>query len=250
MSNMSDITTTENKLSDIVLKVKKITEALYRITDFFPDEEPLKWALRKNAIETLDICLSEKNHTNYERVGAIRHASLTIEKILNLAELASFGSFIAKSNFEVLQREYGLVSTFIAESKFSEADLMLNDELASARPENLISSPFFNLNSAKNELILKSDGKISNINDDLVKPVDEIIKNNDNSLRFNVRHAKILSLVQEKKDVSISDIHSYFDGVSGKTIQRDLISLVNRGLLNMNGDKRWRRYALTITSNS
>lgn len=248
---MTDITAIEDKLSDIVLKVKKITEALYRITDFFPNEEPLKWALRKDAVEILDIFLSAKNHANYERGRMMRHASITIEKVLNLVELASFGSFIAKSNFEVLQREYGLVLTFIVESKFSEIDLLPNDELAPARPENLISSPFFNLNlnSAKNGLVLKNNGKASNVTDNLVKPVDEVRKNKDNSLRFNGRHAKILSLVKEKQDVSISDIHSYFNGISEKTIQRDLISLVNRGLLGMDGDKRWRRYSLTIASN-
>lgn len=248
MSNMSDITTGENKLSDIILKVKKITEALYRITDFFPDEEPLKWALRKDAVEIFNSFLAAKGNSNYERNRMTRRVSATIYKTLNLIELASLGSFIARSNFDVLEREYKSALTLITELKLDETDSVLNSELMPVRSETLISSPFFNLRSAKNEPTLKNDEKISDVNDNLVKPVDEIKKDHDGNLHYGGRHAKILSLVKAKKEVSISDIHPHFNGVSEKTIQRDLVSLVNRGLLNVNGDKRWRRYALAIAS--
>ncbi|MBI2175264.1 MAG: hypothetical protein HYU35_00840 [Parcubacteria group bacterium] len=59
------------------------------------------------------------------------------------------------------------------------------------------------------------------------------------------RKRQILELVKERGWVSVGDLASTFRGVVGeKTLQRDLLRMVDRGLLQKAGDKRWRRYAL------
>ena len=241
MSDMSDINPVDNQISQIISKTKKITEALYRITDFFPDEEPLKWILRKEAIGIFNSFLSIESSAHYERIKESRRCSSAIRKILTLAELASFGSFVAKANFDVLSREYKAILSFINDINHDEISPILKTELSGTDNEKLSPSPYFHPENNKNELVGDAEKMKNNS-----RFVRSSASNKDQDLHFNGRHDKILSLVKEGKEVSVGDIYHYFDGISEKTIQRDLISLVNRGILNMNGDKRWRRYALKI----
>lgn len=221
---MSEISPIDNQIAQVILRTKKITEALYRITDFFPDEEPLKWILRKEAVGIFNSFLNIESLSHYERIKESKRCSLTIEKILTLTELASFGSFVGKANFDVLAREYKAILSFINGINHDEINPILKAELPGTDHEMLSASPYVRENNNKLAAIAANKG--------------------NEGLHFNSRHDKILSLVREGREVSIGDIYHYFEGISEKTIQRDLILLVNRGILNMNGDKRWRRYAL------
>jgi predicted HTH transcriptional regulator len=58
----------------------------------------------------------------------------------------------------------------------------------------------------------------------------------------SAREEQILKLIEDKKDISINDIVSYFKGLSPKTIQRDLVSLVASGKIKKKGERRWSRY--------
>ncbi len=58
------------------------------------------------------------------------------------------------------------------------------------------------------------------------------------------RESKIIDIVKNKDKVSIKDISDAMPGVGEKTIQRALVSLVTRGVLKKEGERRWSRYAL------
>jgi len=58
------------------------------------------------------------------------------------------------------------------------------------------------------------------------------------------RESKIIEVVRAKVRVSIKDISDALPGVGEKTIQRALVSLVSRGVLKKEGERRWSRYAL------
>lgn len=62
---------------------------------------------------------------------------------------------------------------------------------------------------------------------------------------LNKRQTKLISVVKKKNEISISDVSDIFKGqVSDKTIRRDLIDLMNKGLIGRKGDKRWTKYYL------
>lgn len=244
MSNMSDISPIKNGFSQVLFKVKKITEALYRVTDLMLDDEPLKWTLRKEAIIIFSSFLNADTLSPNELTREFKVASRIIKKILSLTELASFGSFIAKANFDVLSREYNFILTFVQDDlNIDKTGLTIFGEPETSDREELISSPYFSSRNGKKELSIEdSSGKEGDYNSSAVMKVES--HNDVGLLRFSDRHVKILSLVKEIGEASIGDIYSHFLDISAKTIQRDLISLVNRGIIGMNGDKRWRRYVL------
>lgn len=55
---------------------------------------------------------------------------------------------------------------------------------------------------------------------------------------------KILTVIQDKKTVSIKDITDTVTGCSEKSVQRDLVILINKGLIKRTGNKRWSRYEI------
>ena len=60
----------------------------------------------------------------------------------------------------------------------------------------------------------------------------------------NNRREKILSLIKNKKDISIKDISLSFPDCSEKTILRELTVLINKGHIKKTGAKRWSRYQI------
>jgi DNA-binding transcriptional ArsR family regulator len=58
------------------------------------------------------------------------------------------------------------------------------------------------------------------------------------------REEAIMSIIKNKGQVSIKDISHLIRGVSEKTIQRELVSLTERGRVVKRGERRWSTYSL------
>ncbi|MEK7103986.1 MAG: DeoR family transcriptional regulator [Patescibacteria group bacterium] len=101
----------------------KLTVVLYKVSDFFPDKEPLKVLIRKKADEVLAglILLGKNNNLATQVLGDIEVMKAYIELAENLA-------WLKKENFEVLKKEYCLIG----------------EGLRVAVPEKLLKSNFNN----------------------------------------------------------------------------------------------------------
>jgi hypothetical protein len=60
----------------------------------------------------------------------------------------------------------------------------------------------------------------------------------------DIRHKNIISILQSKDDVSITDIYDFFTDCSSKTIQRDLNELIDTNHVIKKGSRRWSTYTL------
>lgn len=58
------------------------------------------------------------------------------------------------------------------------------------------------------------------------------------------RRATILGIVQQKDAITIKDVAEVIKDVSEKTIQRELLALVQQGVLKKEGERRWSTYSL------
>jgi len=59
------------------------------------------------------------------------------------------------------------------------------------------------------------------------------------------READIVSILRSAPGSSLSDIYSNIDGVSSKTVSRELIRLIGQDKVRKKGTRRWTRYWLT-----
>lgn len=63
--------------------------------------------------------------------------------------------------------------------------------------------------------------------------------------RHSDRETTIAGLIRERGVVSVKDVASVIRGVSEKTLQRELLSMVAKGVLRKEGERRWSKYSLT-----
>jgi hypothetical protein len=70
------------------------------------------------------------------------------------------------------------------------------------------------------------------------------VKSNSTGLAKDSRRNRIIKLIKDNREVTIKDIAFYFHEFSEKTIQRELVSLVESNVLKKIGERRWSRYSL------
>ena len=199
-------------------KVQKLTEALYRVTELFPDKEPLKWQLRNNAVEILDFLLLIENKEVFN-TGNVFDLFRKMNYLLQLASCSS--AFISKINFEVLRREY----------------LILLEEINKMQVPKEITSP--------KDLLVISNGH---------PPVGGLVSNGHNGQKENNkgqpiliknREKQILAIIKPSEWKTIREIAVSLPNISVKNIQRGLLDMVEAGILRKEGDKRCRKYSLS-----
>lgn len=63
-------------------------------------------------------------------------------------------------------------------------------------------------------------------------------------VRVTDRREAIVSIIKDKKTVNIKDISVILKDISEKTVQRELIALINSGVVIRKGERRWSSYSL------
>ncbi len=210
---------------NITDRIKKLTEALYRVTDLYFDKEPLKWLLRENAVLLYESLMSDMSD-NACGTDKINKNNKIIIKIIHLLEIASLGGFISDINFEILKKEYLSFKNLLEKAEqnlFSKA-IMITQQSESARSTE---------NKKKNDKIYKGQKILSD-----KKTKSKIHQENEE------RNQKIIDFLKENGKKTIREIASVFGDVSAKTVQRNLAELIKSGKLFFEGEKRWRVYFL------
>lgn len=216
---MSDTNIQLNKPSNtyIYKKTEKLVSALYLLTSFISDREPVKWQLREAGLKLLSqiLNLSDK---------PVQGVPL-ITLILSLLEVAYLGGIISQMNHDILRRELeNLIQAVGAEEKAVMGGAVFspdffNTPLISKGQDNMSDRLAF----VQNKLSVRKEVKKEN-------------KSNRQDL--------ILSLLRAGGELGIKDFTTSIKDCSEKTIQRELISLVSKGQVKKMGEKRWSRYSL------
>lgn len=220
MSNEKQLTS--EALANISDKSKgqKIVAALYLLTNHLSDIDPLKQALRQNAIALIS--------GNVDKV-------LITNLLLDFLHSAALARLVSNENVAVLENQLAqFTEQFLAGQNPSFGSLFEADK-------NTLSDN--NLSCSK-----VSYKGLSSVSDKhLTLSKKETIKNNgENDLSGSELRAKrqsqILSFIDSRKSAGIKDIANLFPNVSEKTIQREVQVLVERGAINKRGNKRWSLY--------
>lgn len=198
-----------------IKKTEKLVSAVYLLTSFFSDLEPMKWRLRE---------------LGGKLVGG-RESKLLVPEIISLLSVAKNSGLISDMNHNIIQKEFSLLLP-----KEESLPEMLKGDERSTTP--LISEyhPVSTTELKPSHIVLK---------DKIYKPEPkETQKDGAIALKKNGRQSVILGLLKKKGEIMIKDVSPLIEGVSEKTIQRELLSLVKSGVLRKEGEKRWSKYSL------
>lgn len=242
---MQQVTTQEDSYKYIYKRFEKLAAAFYLVTNHLSDREPLKHTIRQKTISLLET-VSDFN------LGGYAGSLFTKDKIndecnqiISLLEIASQAGLIMHQNVEIILAENtkiqstlsdlsqkdghavggALPSTFgyaTEQKQETEGELEKDKNSSKEKTKNLTSNSY-----VKDKIKSYSNGQ-----------------NGDVKPRKKTRREFIVGVISQKGEVTIKDISTVFKGCSEKTIQRELISLVNEGIVSKEGERRWSKYKL------
>ena len=239
-------------MSDIAKKPEKLATAMYFVTSFFDDKEPLKWQLRKLVSNLVSLAtLIEDIHQ--EKALTLSNIRLNVLETKSLILISKNAGLISDANFGLMDTEFNkyLGSLELAlNNREKEYQNLISEELIF---DKLPSHKEGNISSQSDNLLLKDKNSYSPSHNTTLGSQD--IKNNvlndydlkdfgAVSVKKNKRQSVIISVLKRKKEIVIKDIYPLISGCSEKTIQRELSGMVDAGILKRVGEKRWSKYSL------
>ncbi|TAN36582.1 DeoR family transcriptional regulator [Patescibacteria group bacterium] len=258
-------------------KCERLATAIYLVTNFLSDTEPMKSRLRTLSLELVRDASFIKNGNQIAETNVLESLRSNVIETLSLFELAFVAGLVSEMNFSILKREYASLRDSIdikKASRESRTDTILGDNFFGT-PNQEIRSDLKNL-SPRSVLAGTPEGRTfanqfpvspkgHSIGQTNTSMSDRNIKGQSvasrqsvpltmlaqtpkpkipNSVTKEARRSRILKLIKDNREVTIKDIITHFPDVSEKTIQRELVAMSDSGVLKKIGDRRWSRYAL------
>jgi hypothetical protein len=229
----------------IFKKTEKVIAALYLITNLVLDSEPIKWQIRKVSIGLMSDILNLKRLSSSQHKQAITGIVVAMSEVISLLKVASISDQISLMNCAVVQKELTLLIGHL-ESLHPDAI----GSRALALPQNYFDVPEPELILARTPMGTMFSGNLSRTFSPKGQYRTSVaVKDNQTQQapRDNLkdsRHEKILQLLKAGKPLGIKDFAKEIKGCSEKTLQRELLSMVGKGVLKKTGERRWSLYSL------
>lgn len=247
----------------IAKKTEKVVSAIFMVTDLFGDDiQKIKRTLQEESINILELVHELHAPAKFENTVLV-NLEKKFTYIVSLLEVALHVQVISESNANILIKEiYGCIERIhaIKSSPLSELqqgtltpssfELPALVEAFEPNQENhhpsytspqssFTSSKKTSSSQEKSQTAKKTVGQNSTPNTPQVKKT----KKSDNTYSDkNKRQDTILGYLQKDTLMNIQDIYDYFEGISSKTIQRDLNELIKDNKVIREGNKRWATY--------
>ena len=239
-------------VSVIAKKTEKIATAIYMVTDFVHDSEPLRSQLR-----TLGLALI----SGTRRIGARStepHYALadevvrTIDETVVFLTLASTIGLVSEMNAKILTIELEKVKAEIDQHYGGKnvlfathpgyANILLTPSMFEVAPAEKTLEHF-----DKGQMYFKGHETVQKTptspSPHVQAKSDSFSKKIDLGIKI-ARRNDVLNVVRNKGRVSIKDITVILKDTSEKTVQRELLGLVKEGVLVKEGEKRWSMYRI------
>ena len=205
----------------LVRKTERLASALYVITGFMPQDEPLRNRLRVCA---LSLITQSSNPDELSHSGAGKFINHCAE-IGTILETAQSGGLVSHMNAKLICDEYAALATFARNHHTEIVERGGNVESVTIpEPQGL---PIPQRHLKKSPLGFSNSQKTSNF---------------ESKGQQSDRKTSILNLFKDKDTISIKDAVASIQGCSEKTIQRDLLAMVRAGVLIKKGERRWSTY--------
>lgn len=229
-------------------KSEKISKAFFLLTRHLSDEHMLKNHMREKALDLMaraQALLSNDKAVNETAYGVVLEAL----SLISLSDTALSAELQSERNHSIVVRELETfikdlstwargraASSYIPASLFDMSDISFAGQVASP--------PMY---AEKGDFLSGSSKKLVNRSQTMPQGMSGTAstKKPPSDMRRNSRQEAILQTIRGQGEVSIKNLVAVIKGCSEKTIQRELISLVNLGILSKTGERRWSRYSIS-----
>lgn len=191
----------------------KLTNAVYKILDFLPEQDPLKARAKEKALailENLTLISGAKGWFSLQKEKASAQLLDDIGVLENYLKIGKYQGWIDSMNFLIITKEYNLIKSSInPPTGLIKKSLEINYR---------VSKEDVNLIDKKEPFVAVQDNKLKIAN----KPLITIEK-------FSERQGKILQILGETEKAQVADFIKELPNVTKRTVRRDLDDLLKRG---------------------
>ncbi len=254
-------------------KTEKILTAIYLLTNTFPVQEELRWSMRHSGGSLLkDIHQYAQATTHAKLSSQLEETALIIHSLVSFIRIGVLALYISEMNAEILTHElFKLHETLhlyaekhpqrnlsLGKSFFDVEALTTHDDIQKDIKD--IHHKKGDLQEVEKHVLYKGHAKGHNVLERIAtmhshyqsssnKDIHEVSPTRTaNSYsqkdRNNERQDMIVEYLKHNKVLTIKDVSSFIKGCSEKTIQRDLVDLIQKGVLKKVGERRWSKYFL------
>ncbi|MBU6427054.1 hypothetical protein KGQ27_02330 [Patescibacteria group bacterium] len=225
----------EDYLLYVFKKTEKITSALYLVSGLLKDDEPMKWELRDRGMDLLSSSFSASNAVPGDKNYIIQSLFTAALETISLLNVAKVSNLISEMNYSVLVKEIdqivALMKDRLSESAQS-AGLVLSEQFF--KTPSLFTGGFKAATKSKNEANSHKSRQLSDVSSGHSAVEEKKAKRRDD----------IINVLKGQSNLTIKDFAKVIKDCSEKTIQRELIEMVEKGLIRKEGERRWSRYSL------
>jgi hypothetical protein len=183
-------------------EIIKLTNAVYKVTDLFPQKEPLKMAIRKEALNVLFFSVLFLKGFNPKNKD---DALFGIKLLEAYFEVSKKQKWVDERNFDILLREYDKVGDFF------KTKIVVKKE-HKPQKEDIV------------EKVIKKE-----------EPKIEIGTKQIEYEKLSDFQLKILELLQNKGNLKPNEINTYFPLLSPRSVRRELKELREKNIINSFG---------------
>ncbi len=230
----------EEYLLYVFKKTEKITAALYLVSGLLKDEEPLKWELRDRSMDLLTSSFTASSTLPGDKNIVIQSLFTAALETISLLNVAKISNLVSSMNHALLVREIDSILALLrdrlianaesagyvlSESFFKTPDLFTSDFKIESKPiikDSRKSTP--NIGSVGSSRVSKGHADVQ--------------------VKKSERQEIIINTLKTQSNLTIKDFSRIIKGCSEKTIQRELIALVDQGVVKKEGERRWSKYSL------
>ncbi len=213
-------------------KTEKIVSAIYLITSLVKDSEPLKWELRELSMTLVSLVTTLNSSEPVDKNIVFQNYFSACVQIIQFLKISNKSSHISDMNCSVIVKEIEMLMDFLKDQS----------KLASHTAGYILSDSFFetdHIDTSVRAVNKVTDYNNKSVADSIVKDSKLVIKDKKNS-----RRDSIIDLLRKRSDLTIKDFTKVILDCSEKTIQRELLDLVDKGLVKRKGERRWSTYSL------
>jgi hypothetical protein len=232
----------EDYLIYIFKKTEKITAALYLVSGLLKDDEPIKWELRDRGIDLLSSSFTASSSLPGDKNVVIQSLFTAALETLSLLNVARISNLVSEMNHRLLVREIdnivGMLRDRLAENA-ENAGYILSESFF--KTPDLFSSSF---RADVKSQASKADPVPRSVSSNEAVNTRQIQGHVSVQAKKSKRQDLILSALRNQSELTIKDFTKVIKDCSEKTIQRELIELVDKGIVKKEGERRWSRYSL------
>jgi len=177
----------------------KLTNAVYKVLEFFPEADPLKNRAKDKALvimDNLSLVFGTKGWASMQKESAKHWLSGDIDLLLSYLKIGEKQGWLSPINYIIISNEYEKLKKEIGPAK----------EIISHQPAQTHPEP-----------VLLANGERFSVN-------------------FSDRQKKILKFLEEKEKAQVMDLQTVLPDITKRTIRRDLDELLKMGKITRIGE--------------